>query len=159
VVCWRCFFDFAGLHNVYISGNTNGSLGGPNAGGADAFVAKYFDPLPGDYNGDGVVDAADYTVWRDQFAQVVPPGSGADGDGNGFVNGSDYQIWEDHFGESNLSGTGAVAQSSGGVVAQIPEPPCWLLLAVAMAIALSIRWQQSIATLVVGAISGASCAM
>jgi hypothetical protein len=47
-------------HNVYISGTTAGSLGGPNAGGIDAFVGKYFDPRPGDYNGDGVVDAADY---------------------------------------------------------------------------------------------------
>jgi hypothetical protein len=30
-----------GLGNVYISGNTDGSLGGPNAGSADVFVAKY----------------------------------------------------------------------------------------------------------------------
>jgi hypothetical protein len=33
-----------GLGNVYISGSINGSLGGPNAGGADAFVAKISDP-------------------------------------------------------------------------------------------------------------------
>ena len=26
--------------------------------------------LAGDYNGDGVVDAADYTVWRDTFGQT-----------------------------------------------------------------------------------------
>ena len=30
-----------GLGNVYISGYTDGSLGGPNAGGYDAFVSKY----------------------------------------------------------------------------------------------------------------------
>ena len=30
-----------GLGNVYISGYTNGSLGGPNAGNEDAFVSKY----------------------------------------------------------------------------------------------------------------------
>ncbi len=29
------------LGNVYISGRTDGSLGGPSAGGADAFLAKY----------------------------------------------------------------------------------------------------------------------
>jgi hypothetical protein len=29
------------LRNVYISGSTNGSLGGPNAGGTDAYIAKY----------------------------------------------------------------------------------------------------------------------
>ncbi len=36
--------DLAG--NVYISGSTEGSLGGPNAGGIDAFVAKYAIPEP-----------------------------------------------------------------------------------------------------------------
>lgn len=30
-----------GLGNVYLSGNTKGSLGGPNAGGDDAFLAKF----------------------------------------------------------------------------------------------------------------------
>jgi hypothetical protein len=30
-----------GLGNVYISGGISGSLGGPNAGESDAFVAKY----------------------------------------------------------------------------------------------------------------------
>jgi hypothetical protein len=30
-----------GLGNVYITGSTYGSLGGPNAGGRDAFVAKF----------------------------------------------------------------------------------------------------------------------
>ena len=33
----------------------------------------------GDYNGDGTVDAADYTVWRDTFGQEVDEGTGADG--------------------------------------------------------------------------------
>ena len=35
-----------GLGNVYISGYTDGSLGGPNAGGSDAFVAKFGAPVP-----------------------------------------------------------------------------------------------------------------
>ena len=32
--------------NVYISGSTNGDLGGPNAGGGDAFLVKYEVPEP-----------------------------------------------------------------------------------------------------------------
>jgi hypothetical protein len=36
-----------GLGNAYISGYTLGSLGGPNAGGYDAFLAKYAVPEPG----------------------------------------------------------------------------------------------------------------
>jgi hypothetical protein len=39
--------------------------------------------LPGDYNQNGVVDAADYTVWRDHYGTPVSPYSGADGDGGG----------------------------------------------------------------------------
>ena len=34
-----------GLGNIYFSGYTNGSLGGPNAGTIDAFVAKIVDSV------------------------------------------------------------------------------------------------------------------
>ena len=56
------------------------------AGGADLFRYKFSENLSGDYNGNGIVDAADYTAWRDTLGQTVPNGNGADGDGNGFVN-------------------------------------------------------------------------
>ncbi|TWT97554.1 hypothetical protein Pla108_17060 [Botrimarina colliarenosi] len=56
--------------------------------------------LSGDYNGDGLVDAADYTVWRDGFGLSVTPGSGADGNGDGEVNQVDYHVWRSHYGES-----------------------------------------------------------
>ena len=35
-----------GSGNAYISGYTGGSLGGPNAGGGDAFLAKFSAPIP-----------------------------------------------------------------------------------------------------------------
>ncbi len=47
------------LGNVYISGTTSGSLGGPNAGSADAFLAKFRDVADGDFNGDGDFDCLD----------------------------------------------------------------------------------------------------
>jgi beta-glucanase (GH16 family) len=56
-------------------------------------------PLPGDYNGDDVVDAADYTVWRDSLGQSGI-GLAADGSGNGTVGQSDYDIWRNGFGGS-----------------------------------------------------------
>ena len=40
----------------------------------------------GDYNHDGVVDAADYTVWRDTYGQSVTENSGADGNGDGMID-------------------------------------------------------------------------
>jgi len=78
--------------------------------------------LPGDYNDDGIVDAADYVVWRRASAtgDLV-----ADGNGDGLVNAGDYNFWRLHFGES-LAGAG------GGVTfARVPEPSGGLLLAIA----------------------------
>ncbi|TWT90517.1 hypothetical protein Mal64_09080 [Pseudobythopirellula maris] len=77
---------------------------------------------PGDYNGDGVVDAADFTVWRDTRDH-----SGdlrADGDNNGVVNELDYDLWLDNFGKSWPSPSSASQGQS------TPEPSAGALLAV-----------------------------
>jgi hypothetical protein len=66
----------------------------------------------GDYNGDHVVNAADYTVWRDHLGQTVAPFSGADGDGSGVIDQGDYTFWKNHFGNvvpGAGSGAGTVA--------------------------------------------------
>ena len=54
--------------------------------------------LPGDYNLDGIVDAVDYTVWRDTLGQSVPAFSGADGNGDAQITEADYQVWRSNFG-------------------------------------------------------------
>lgn len=58
--------------------------------------------LPGDYNGDSVVNLADYTVWRDSLGSygpwLVADGSGPDGFPDGEVNALDYQLWKANFG-------------------------------------------------------------
>jgi hypothetical protein len=48
----------------------------------------------GDYNEDGAVNGADYTVWRDTLGESVPNFSGADGSGNGSVGPEDYILWK-----------------------------------------------------------------
>lgn len=53
--------------------------------------------LPGDYNSDGLVDIADYTVWRDAFGQSGP-GLAADGNRDGLVDQTDFELWRDHVG-------------------------------------------------------------
>ena len=91
--------------------------------------------VPGDYNGDGTVDAADYCVWRDSFGQTGP-NLAADGDGSGQVDGVDYDIWRWNFGTS-ASGTAALSHS-----APVPEPASaalLLLAAGALAIAATRR--------------------
>lgn len=71
--------------------------------------------LIGDYNGNGIVDAADYAVWRDTFGQVGM-GLAADGNNDHQIDDDDYSVWRSHFG--NSAGGGASAGSSSTV----PEP-------------------------------------
>lgn len=73
-----------------------------------------FDPTSmGDFNADGVVDAADYTVWRDVF-QSFELGHPADANGNGFIDYGDYDIWAANYGAN--AGASSVA---------VPEPAAW----------------------------------
>jgi hypothetical protein len=91
---------------------------GPDAASQARTGAAYFDNylvrsgIRGDYNSDGVVDAADYTLWRDQRGT-----SGllrtADGDFNGVVNDADYAVWSSQYGA-----TPALVNTS----TSIPEP-------------------------------------
>jgi hypothetical protein len=55
----------------------------------------------GDYNSDGVVDAADFTVWRDNQGSATIPGTGADGNGDGLVDQQDYDVWRSQFGNES----------------------------------------------------------
>jgi hypothetical protein len=79
-------------------------------------------PLLGDYDGSGVVDAADYTKWRDTLNSNVPNGTGADGSGNGLIDQADYDIWKSNFGDGG-PGVGA---------AVVPEPATAMAIVSAM---------------------------
>jgi hypothetical protein len=71
----------------------------------------------GDYNGDGVVDAADYVVWRDHLGQTFALPN-RDPSNTGAINQQDYTYWKGRFGA--ISGAGAL---SGG---SVPEPASWI---------------------------------
>lgn len=79
--------------------------------------------VAGDYNHNGVVDAADYVVWRDTLNQSVAAGTGADGDGDGVITQADYGFWRARFG--NTSGSGSLAS------ANVPEPASFVMCCVA----------------------------
>jgi hypothetical protein len=76
--------------------------------------------MPGDFNYNGVVDAADYVVWRK-------------GLGTTFTH-SDYDVWRANFGQT--SGNGAAGYSLGvstqTLSAIVPEPATALLLYMAV---------------------------
>jgi hypothetical protein len=62
--------------------------------------------LQGDFNGNGVVDAADYVVWR--------KGLGAS------YTQNDYNVWRAHFAQTLVGG--ATSTSLNSSVAVVPEP-------------------------------------
>jgi hypothetical protein len=85
--------------------------------------------LPGDYNGNGTVDAADYTVWRDHLGQTFQLTNENPDDTNpGVVDQEDYTFWKSQFGQSVGSGGAASA------TAVVPEPSAVGLLVLAAAI-------------------------
>lgn len=71
----------------------------------------------GDYNGDGVVDATDYAVWRENVGEdpsALWPGS-RDPSHTGPINEADLETWKAHYGST----AGSVGN---GVPATSPEP-------------------------------------
>lgn len=77
------------------------------------------DGLPGDFNRDGKVDGADYTVWRDQLGQTG--NLAADANEDNIVDSQDYGYWRSNFGRTDSIGSGASAFAS------VPElPTCQL---------------------------------
>lgn len=84
----------------------------------DEFITLLTPAEPGDYNGDGFVEASDLAVWRSAFGSTTD--LSADGNLDGIVDSSDYVIWR-----KNVKPPGA---GSTAVVANVPEPTSLLLL-------------------------------
>ncbi|TWT37907.1 hypothetical protein KOR34_28730 [Posidoniimonas corsicana] len=84
--------------------------------------------LPGDYNGDSVVNAADYTVWRDNLGAADESALYFNGDGGG-VTASDYDFWK-----ANYGSTASVSAAD-----PTPEPGAAVLVAAVGLIGLTRR--------------------
>ncbi len=116
--------DSAGLK---LDGDNNGTEGGNFVGNPVNNVPA----LPGDYNGNGVVDAADYTLYRGTLGQSVMPFSGADGNGNGVIDTGDYNVWRANFGNTlPLDGSVAVLTSENENERTREESPAPLIVSV-----------------------------
>jgi hypothetical protein len=81
----------------------------------------------GDYNADGLVNAADYTIFRDALAKGD---LSADGDGDGKLTTADWEFWTDRYGAK---------PAAAGVLGAVPEPGTLVLGAMALAAALGRR--------------------
>ena len=94
--------------------NVDGTV---NLADAELFVTTLLRTAPGDYNLDGVVDAADYTAWRDGVGTSYA-GAG-DGDFDGDVDEDDFAVWRSEFG---FVRTPFVPSGSGQAATTVPEP-------------------------------------
>jgi hypothetical protein len=84
-------------------------------------------PLPGDYNIDGSVDAADYVVWRNGLGTTYTP--------------DDYNVWRTNFGRTVGSGTAThlAASDSQAANSGVPEPASHSLLLLAAVCSFFVR--------------------
>ena len=89
------------------------------------FLVGAFDPLPGDYDGSGGVDAADHAAFVAAFADTG--GNAADGNGDQLVSAADYAVFRDRIGASlpdvDLTLPQAAVAENGAVAALIAFTP------------------------------------
>ncbi|TWT87713.1 Cytochrome c551 peroxidase precursor [Pseudobythopirellula maris] len=101
---------------------------------SDPFVT-----LPGDYNGDGVVDLDDYTAWGDAYGDSSEGLSGplfADGNGDGVVDAADFTLWRDNLGRRWDDGLSLSA------TAAVPEPRALIMVTALGAMLAASRWRR-----------------
>jgi len=86
--------------------------------------------LSGDYNNDGVVNLADYVVWRDRVGSTAGLPNSNELDAT--IGSDHYLLWRENFGES-LHSLNLTA---------VPEPGFFVLILVAI-VAFPLRWRPS----------------
>lgn len=124
----------AGVPQVDLQGNVlNRILWGANASAATgnanyAFVSfRLGNVLAGDYNEDGIVNAADYVLWRNQRGSTTA--YFADGNNDGTVTQVDYEVWRSAFNstDSSLSQNLPICEPTSASLIAVPL----LLMAIA----------------------------
>jgi hypothetical protein len=130
---WRNSFN----GNTYAGGETKFRVQGmptgpwtsytpPHDSGFKTYVLATASGLPGDFNNNGEVDAADYVTWRKYLGAPSEAALNGHGDNLNGVDQGDYTLWRAHFAAAAGSGTDAVAA--------VPEPGVLLLTIAAMGI-------------------------
>jgi autotransporter-associated beta strand protein len=130
------FVAAPGTYGHSTSSATNSGLANPDTyfqagAGILTIVAQ---GLPGDYNEDQVVDAADYVMWRKLSPN--PTGPALPNDDSPGVNTDDYDRWVEQFGESSAGSGG------NNTTGQVPEPTGAVLVVAVLLAAGATRRRQ-----------------
>ena len=118
----RRLFDALGAGKAYFDIHTTAFPAGEIRG----FVVD----VPGDFNDDGIVDAADYVVWQ-KTEGTIGEGNPADADNSSVVDEADYLIWRESFGSTRHDRHEHHHGAGAGQVA-IPEPASFAITAIAL---------------------------
>ena len=134
----------------YLTGNSgvvnaaNMSLGNMfTVGGAHDLQFKYgavvTSPQTGDYNNNGVVDSADYVLWRNGGTLANDPTPGN--------QPGDYAVWRANFGNGSGGApstlvTGAVLYVTSASASAVPEPSTALLVGMGLALVAGVNLRK-----------------
>ena len=108
-MAWKGAIDGVRIFNTAIDATTI----------LNTYNAELIQPVLGDYNKNGVVDAADYVLWRK--GDIAADGTGPSGTPDGTVDGLDYNFWRARFGNTSNPGSGSMTGST------VPEPASFAL--------------------------------
>jgi hypothetical protein len=97
-----------------------------------------------DFNGDGVIDLADFAIWQAHVGQL----SGAsvldgDSDGDGDVDGADFLKWQRNVGKPMPWNGAGAGSGSSSTAASVPEPASLVLIACAGLVAAGFRRRRA----------------
>lgn len=117
----QALFDALGAGKAYFDIHTTAFPAGEIRG----FVVD----VPGDFNDDGVVDAADYVVWK-KTEGTIGEGNPADADNSSIVDQADYLIWRESFGSTRHDRH--EHHHGAGLAGNVPEPSAVAMLVAAL---------------------------
>ncbi|WP_425396327.1 fibronectin type III domain-containing protein [Aeoliella sp.] len=97
----------------------------------------------GDFNSDGVVNLADYVVWRNHRGAADESAIGNNGDGQNGVDQADYQLWKDNFGNTYAAAAATAPPQVAALQSTSGEPAASTPTAYSAAIPLPSAFESS----------------